>query len=93
MSKGQVTRSLMTMDAPDPPPKMAGKDVVALRRKLRMSQAVFAATLNVSPKTIEAWEYGDRQPGQAALRLLQVIHHKPDVVAFILGSSGKRRVR
>ena len=52
----------------------------ALRRDLRMSQSVFAATLNVSIKTVQSWEQGLRAPNQASLRLLQIIRTQPSVV-------------
>lgn len=38
------------------PRRYGPKDVKALRRKLGMSQAVFAQVLAVSPKTVQAWE-------------------------------------
>lgn len=70
-SKGKL--SLRTPELPSPPPKASSGDVARIRRKLRMSQAVFAALLNVSPKTVQSWEQGLREPSDAALRLLQLI--------------------
>ena len=42
-----------------------------------MSQAFFAHLLNVSTKTIQSWEQGQRRPSQAALRLIQVFRQNP----------------
>lgn len=49
-----------------------------------MSQAVFAATLNVSKKTVQSWEQGWRTPSDVALRMLQVIDRNPEVVRGLL---------
>ena len=49
--------------------------------ELDMSQAVFPRVLNISPKTVQSWEQGLRQPTQAALRLLEVIEQQPEIIA------------
>jgi len=46
-----------------------------------MSQAVFPRVLNISPKTVQSWEQGLRQPTQAALRLLEVKEQQPEIIA------------
>jgi DNA-binding XRE family transcriptional regulator len=53
-----------------------------------MSQAVFARLLNVSTKTVQSWEQGDRKPSQAALRLIQVFRHNPSGLLEVVGMSG-----
>lgn len=77
-AKGELT--LVTIPVPAPPPKATPRKIAALRRDLRMSQSVFAATLNVSVKTVQSWEQGLRAPNQASLRLLQVIQDHPSVI-------------
>lgn len=77
-AKGELT--LATVRVPAPPPKVDAKKIVSLRRKLRMSQTVFAATLNVSPRTVQSWEQGLRPPNEASLRLIQIIASNPVVV-------------
>lgn len=60
-----------------PAPKhYTGRDVVRLRRKLRVSQAVLARFLNASESTIQKWEIGAKTPGGANCRLLQLIENK-----------------
>lgn len=63
-----------------PPPPMAAKDVVAVRTRMRVSQAAFARLLNVSPRTVQAWEADARRPSDAALKLLSVARKHPDVL-------------
>ena len=80
-SKGVL--SLKTTELPSPPPKAPPRAIIKMRKRLGMSQAVFAATLNVSPKTVQSWEQGTREPSDAALRFLQVIREEPSVVRTI----------
>jgi putative transcriptional regulator len=88
-SQGKL--SLATTELPAPPPKAGPGQVAGLRKQLRMSQTVFAATLNVSTKTVQSWEQGIREPSDAALRMIQVIGRDPEVVRVIF--SGKRAWR
>lgn len=80
-SKGQL--SLKTTVLPAPPPRVGARQVIALRKKLKMSQAVFAATLNVSTKTVQSWEQGARKPSDAALRMIQIVRDEPKVIRAI----------
>jgi len=48
----KVTR----IQAPRPPKAMSPKDIAQIRQKLNCSQAVFAMMLNISTKTVQAWE-------------------------------------
>ena len=85
-ARGEQT--LRTTVIPEPPPAMRSRDVIDLRRRLNMSQIEFACTLNVSTKTVQSWEQGSRSPSQAALRLLQVLGAKPDLLAAVVGMNG-----
>lgn len=51
-----------------------------IRHRLKLSQPVFARLLNVSPETVKAWEQGKRVPDGAAVRLLEVAEHHPEVL-------------
>lgn len=83
-SKGQL--SLRTTTLPHKPPRAKARDVRSLRHRLRMSQTLFAATLNVTTKTVQSWEQGARAPSDAALRMLEVIGRQPAVVDAILAA-------
>ncbi len=51
-----------------PAPKhYKGRDVVRIRRKLHVSQAVFACLLNASESAVKKWEIGTKEPGGAAV--------------------------
>ncbi|HEU4882712.1 MAG TPA: helix-turn-helix domain-containing protein, partial [Longimicrobium sp.] len=52
----------------------------ALRERIGASQAVFAMALNVSTKTVQAWESGARSPDGGNLKLLRVGEASPEAV-------------
>src|SRR5258707_1407824 len=60
----KVTR----IQAPRPPKAMSPKDIAGIRQRLNCSQAVFAMMLNISPKTVQAWEQSSRGHGDAGLK-------------------------
>lgn len=70
--KGEITLRSHTIELPSPP-KYKAKDIKKIRAREHYSQSVFAQLLNVSPKTIQAWESGLRVPSHAALRLLEIV--------------------
>jgi putative transcriptional regulator len=72
----KVTR----IQAPRPPKAMSPKDIARIRLKLNCSQAVFAMMLNISPKTVQAWEQGSREPGDVELKLLTIAKNHPEVL-------------
>ena len=63
-----------------PPPPMSAKDVVSVRTRMRMSQAAFARVLNVSPRTVQAWETEARHPSDAALKFLSLAKRNPELL-------------
>jgi putative transcriptional regulator len=65
---------------PAPPKRMTKNEIVKLRERLNCSQALFARVLNVSVKTVQAWEQGVREPSDAALKLLTIAQNRPDVL-------------
>lgn len=65
---------------PSAPKAFNAKEIKKLRVSLSLSVAVFAAVLNVSPKTVEAWESGKNTPSGASQRLLQMISKNPDII-------------
>ncbi len=60
-----------------PAPEFSPRDIQRLRGRLRMSQGVLAAALNVSPATVQSWEQGRRQPEGPARRLLEILTRDP----------------
>ena len=61
-------------------------DVRAARKRLGMTQPVFAAKFGVALPTLRKWEQGRRRPGGAARILLRVIEREPDAVRRALAT-------
>ena len=77
--KGVITKRnkyLKTIE----PGKISAQEAKKLREKLSLSIAVFASVMNVSPKTVEAWESGTNEISGSALRLLDMIKKNPDIL-------------
>jgi len=55
-------------------------DVAAIRRRLRLSQAVFASHFRINLSTLQDWEQGRRNPDVTARAYLRVIECAPDTV-------------
>ena len=55
-------------------------NVRRIRKKLNMSQSVFADYFGVNVRTIQDWEQGRRVPTGAAKNFLFVIDQEPDAV-------------
>jgi putative transcriptional regulator len=51
-------------------------DIRRIRREANVSQAVFAAVLNVGKATVAAWEQGGKKPSGPALKLLELVERK-----------------
>lgn len=62
----------------DPPRAFRAKEVQDLRSGLKLSQAVFAKLVAVSPVLVRAWEQGQRKPSPLACRLLEEIALRPE---------------
>ena len=71
--KGKITLRKKSVVLPKPPAQYTAKDIKRIRAREHYSQGVFAMILNVSTKTVRAWESGERVPSHAALRLLEIV--------------------
>jgi len=58
------------------PKVLSAAEIKRLRLKEKASQAVFAAYLNTSVSTVQKWEIGEKKPGGAALKLLDLVDRK-----------------
>ena len=66
-------------------------DVAALRGRIGLTQAQFAARFGVSVATLRHWERGDRSPQGPALVLLNLIDRDPAGVLRTLGEATTSR--
>jgi putative transcriptional regulator len=69
------------LELPKPPKTMTASEIITLRKKkLKVSQAVFASLLNISPGAVRSWEQSINEPCGATLRLLQIVRKKPEIL-------------
>ena len=69
-----------TKIAVKPVESFSSEDIKQIRKQVGMSQIVFASSLGVSKKTVEAWERGRNTPEGPSRRLLQLIRDNPKVI-------------
>ena len=62
------------------PAPMSKKEIVELRKKLKVSQSAFAVLLNISTKTVQKWEQGENQPNGSSLKLLTIAKKNPKML-------------
>jgi putative transcriptional regulator len=66
---------------PPPVKSLRPAEIKDIRTRLGVSQTAFAALLNVPKNTAVSWESGVRKPSGAALKLLQLVRRKPEILA------------
>ena len=66
-----------------------GKDIVALRKFVGLTQEAFAAALSISVHTLRNWEQDRRYPEGPALALLRIAARHPGVLKENLMHSTK----
>jgi putative transcriptional regulator len=79
-TQGKITLKSEIIQIPEPPIAYSSEEIKRIRGPY--SQAIFAKILNVSVKTIQAWESGMRIPSHSALRLLEIIDngiYRPEI--------------
>lgn len=60
----------------------SAEQIKKLRLRIKASQAVFAAYLNISPSTVQKWEQGQKHPNGTSLKLLNLVDRKGLSVLF-----------
>jgi putative transcriptional regulator len=58
--------------------------IVTARMQCGLSQAKFAAALQISPRTLQQWEQGRRYPSGAAETLLKILYRHPEVLKEVM---------
>jgi len=64
----------------EPLPEMTADEIKGVRKQSGLTQAVFAAVIGVSVKTVEAWEAGTNHPSGSAKRILSIIQTDPEFI-------------
>jgi len=52
------------------------EEIRQIRLRYQVSQSVFALYLNVSKTSVVSWESGEKKPGPAAVKLINIVDRK-----------------
>ena len=63
-----------------PAPTITPREVIRVRKNLKLSRAVFAIYLRTNVRTLENWEQGRAKPNAQAALLINLVKHYPDTV-------------
>ena len=63
-----------------PAPDVTPKELIRLRKNLKISRALFAAYLRTNVRTLENWEQGRAKPNAQAALLINLVKRYPDTV-------------
>ena len=63
-----------------PAPTVTPKELIRVRKNLKLSRALFAVYLRTNVRTIENWEQGRAKPNAQAALLINLVKHYPDTV-------------
>jgi len=65
---------------------LTSAEIKAIRASVKMSQAVFARSFQLSLDTLKGWEQGKRKPDAAAANFLRMIKADPQQVRRMLAA-------
>jgi putative transcriptional regulator len=63
-----------------PAPTVTPKELIRVRKKLKLSRALFAVYLRTNVRTLENWEQGRAKPNAQAALLINLVKRYPDTV-------------
>jgi putative transcriptional regulator len=63
-----------------PAPTVTPKELIRLRKNLKVSRALFAVYLRTNVRTVENWEQGRAKPNAQAALLINLVKRYPDTV-------------
>lgn len=77
--KGKLTLRQHVVER-HPVPDVSAEELVQLRTRLNLSQAVFAGILRTNKRTLENWEQGRAKPNAQAAVLVRLVEKYPDTI-------------
>ena len=77
--QGKRTLRTHTMEF-KPAPTLTPKELIRVRKNLKLSRALFAIYLRTNVRTLENWEQGRAKPNAQAALLINLVKHYPDTV-------------
>ena len=63
-------------------PTLGVEEISHIRKRLKVSQSVFAKLLNVSLSSVRQWEQGLRKPSGSTIILLELLQKEPHLLDY-----------
>jgi putative transcriptional regulator len=63
-----------------PAPSITPQELIRVRKRLKLSRALFAVYLRTNVRTLENWEQGRAKPNAQAALLINLVKRYPDTV-------------
>ena len=63
-----------------PAPNITPQELIRVRKRLKLSRALFAVYLRTNVRTLENWEQGRAKPNAQAALLINLVKRYPDTV-------------
>ena len=63
-----------------PAPSITPQELIRVRKRLKISRALFAVYLRTNVRTLENWEQGRAKPNAQAALLINLVKRYPDTV-------------
>jgi putative transcriptional regulator len=63
-----------------PAPKISARELVKVRKDMKLSRGLFAGYLRTNVRTLENWEQGRARPNAQAALLIRMVQRYPDTV-------------
>ncbi|QEP44756.1 transcriptional regulator [Ectothiorhodospiraceae bacterium BW-2] len=63
--------------------ELGADELIRVRKKLHLSQAIFAHYLKINKRTLENWEQGRTKPNAQAAVLIRLVDQYPDTLERI----------
>ncbi|OQY58255.1 MAG: transcriptional regulator [Desulfobacteraceae bacterium 4572_88] len=80
LSSSFTKKELDSLGVKVPDIRLAQDQVKAIRKRMNLSQTVFAKMLNVSLSSVRQWEQGKRKPTGSTIVLLELLEKKPYIL-------------
>jgi putative transcriptional regulator len=74
-----------------PDVEIDASEIQEIRKRIRLSQNVFAKLLNVSPSSVRQWEQGKRKPSGSTMVLLDLLRMQPSILNYRIKASNLRK--
>lgn len=76
--EGKITLRKTALEA-KPAPQVTAEEIISLRTRMKMSQAVFARYMRTSTETLRNWEQEKSKPNAQAALLIKLVEQYPDM--------------